>query len=121
MAIRVRPALRCSTRTDRWVKVATWTGIVKGRWGALFAPDTVSALAFKHADRFAGEGVEYATDEIELGVTLHAPGVFSGLFGEFFGAEFHVSPQRERGNKYQTAQTFLDQDAAIPVLYGTIS
>lgn len=52
----------------------------------LFAPGTVSARAFKHADRFAGEGVEYATDEIELGATLHAPAVFfSGLFGKFFG------------------------------------
>ena len=55
-------------------------GQKKSRPYGLFAPGTVSALAFKHADRFAGEGVEYATDEIELGVTLHAPAVFSGHF-----------------------------------------
>ena len=78
----------------------------KSRPYGLLAPGTVSALAFKHADRFAGKGVEYATDEIELGVTLHAPAVFSGLFGKFFAAEIHVSPLHERGNKHQTTQTF---------------
>jgi len=91
-------------------------GQKKSRPYGVFAPGTVSALAFKHADRFAGEGVEYATDEIELGVTLHAPAVFSGLFGKFFAAEVHVSPLHERGNKYQTAQTFPGRGADIHYL-----
>ena len=93
-------------------------GQKKSRPYGLFAPGTVSALAFKHADRFAGEGVEYATDEIELGVTLHAPAVFSGLFGKFFAAEVHVSPLHERGNEDQTAQMFGYRDVARD---GTIS
>jgi hypothetical protein len=70
--------------------------------GALLAPSTVSAFAFKHADGLGAERVKYATDDVELGVAVH----LSGLFGEFFAPEVHVSPLRERSNKYQTAQTF---------------
>jgi hypothetical protein len=68
---------------------------------------------FQTYGSLCGERVEYATDEIELVVTLHAPGVFSGLFGKFFAAEVHVSPLHERGNKYQTAQTFPGRGADI--------
>ena len=69
----------------------------KSRPYGLLAPGTASAFAFKHADGFAGEWVEYATDEVELGVALRAPGVFSGLFScEFFAAEeIHFSPLHE--------------------------
>jgi hypothetical protein len=85
----------------------------KSRPYGLFAPGTVSALAFKHADRFAGDGVEYATDEIELGVALHASAIFLGLFAcEFFAAEeVHFSPLHERGTKPQTAHMFRYRDA----------
>ena len=98
-------------------------GQKKSRPYGLFAPGTVSALAFKHADRFAGERVEYATGDVELGATLHAPGAVSGLFScQFFVAEeIHFSPLNERSNKYKTAQMFRYRDAALPILYGTIS
>ena len=60
----------------------------KSRSFGLFAPGAVSALAFKHADRLAGEGVEYAANKIELGAALHAAAIFPGLFVcEFFAAE----------------------------------
>ena len=69
-------------------KRATQPGTVKTAGGNLFAPGTASALAFKHADCPAGERVEYAADEIELGITLHASAIFPGLFAcEFFAAE----------------------------------
>ena len=71
----------------------------------LFAPGTASALAFKHADCLAGEWVEYATDDVELGVALRAPSAFSGHFScEFFATEeIHFTPLHEQGNKCQTA------------------
>jgi len=98
-------------------------GQKKSRPYGLFAPGTVSALAFKHADRFAGDWVEYATDEIELGIALHASAIFPGLFAcEFFAAEeVHFSPLHERVTKRQTAHMFRYRDADTSILDGTIS
>ena len=64
----------------------------------LFAPGTASALAFKHADCLAGEWVEYATDDVELGVALRAPSACSGHFScEFFATEeIHFTPLHEQ-------------------------
>ena len=63
------------------------------------------------------------TNQIQLGVALLAPAIFPDLFDcEFVAAdELHFSPLNERSNKYKTAQMFRYRDAAIPVLYGTIS
>jgi hypothetical protein len=60
---------------------------------------------------------------MELGLALHAPGHLPGLSAcEFVAAdELHFSPLNERSNKYKTAQMFRYRDAALPILYGTIS
>ena len=103
------------------VKLSRLCRAKKSRPYGLFAPGTVSALAFIHADRFAGDRVEYATDEIELVVALHASAIFAGLFAcELFAAEeLHFSPLHERVTKPQTAHVFRYRDADTPILDGT--
>ena len=114
MAIPIRPFGVSIIRSERRVKVATGRGSLRLQ-GALLAPSTASAFAFKHADGLAAERVKYATDEIEVSVALLAPAIFPGFFAcKFFAAEeVHFSPLHERGNKYQKAQIFRDQDADI--------
>jgi len=109
------PPFRCLYYKNRAAgKSGNWTGIFKTA-GYLLTPSTASAFAFKHADGLAAERVKYATDEIELSVALLAPAIFPGFFAcKFFAAEeVHFSPLHERGNKYQKAQIFRDQDADI--------